>query len=106
MDFTVTMQPGDNFKVVASCDKDYLNGLTVVGTDIKDSGGAALDTSKATVSDMLTVWRKVYVERDVMKRPTFAQNSVSGEITKVDLVQFAGTNSEAFRFNRGLSISW
>ena len=37
--FTVSMQPGDNFKVAAACDANYLEELVVEGIELKDEDG-------------------------------------------------------------------
>ena len=42
INFTTTMQPGDNFAVVAGTDPNYLAGITRSGTDLKDSTMATL----------------------------------------------------------------
>jgi len=85
-EFTVTMQPGDNFKVVASGDQDYLNNLTVEGVNVKDNEGKTLPTSRANLTEMLTVWRRFHVERDSMgKVPKSGpeKNFISGNITDI-----------------------
>jgi len=68
----VSRQPGDNFVVVASSDPSALNGITIgattsAGPTIKDGAGKDLSkqmTIKAT--PMVTVWRRLHVERDSM----------------------------------------
>lgn len=76
--FIVTMQPGDNFKLVAAIDLNLFNGghLVVQGQSIRDTNknqtitqtsNQSLDVSLA--SDLLTVWRKVFVEVDSMPQP-------------------------------------
>jgi hypothetical protein len=47
-DFTVTMQPGDNFRIAASTDQNYLNGVVVNGTGLNDSSSALLPTTRAS----------------------------------------------------------
>jgi hypothetical protein len=41
-DFTVTMQPGDNFMIAASVDEGFLNGLVAEGSNLRDAGGNPL----------------------------------------------------------------
>ncbi len=79
VEFTSIGQPGDNYKVIATCNSDYLAGLTVDSLNVKDSDGAPLPTAKGKITDMLTVWRRVHVEIDSMGPVT--GNSVSGNIT-------------------------
>lgn len=80
VDFTVTMQPGDNFAVVASAGQAYIESLSPTddGVNLKDANNiqtpVALTTSnsclntsiKACRADMLTVWRRLHVEKDSM----------------------------------------
>ena len=105
--FRVTMQPGDNFRVAASSDRDHL--LQLVNDDSKQNIGSSeavknaakqriLDkfvfekwpqnTSKAQIPDheeylsnVLTVWRKFHVETDYMD--TIGENKIRGTIKKV-----------------------
>jgi hypothetical protein len=77
---TVSMQPGDNFRVAASCFSGYLDGVVADGTALKDADGATLPTTRAAPSDMLTVWRKLHVEADSMG--LVQGNAVSGTVTK------------------------
>jgi hypothetical protein len=85
VDFQVTMQPGDNFRVVATCidqnqmpqpavDLNRLEAeqLSVRIASVKDGAGNVIAndlTTPATLkaSDVLTVWRKLHVERDSME---------------------------------------
>lgn len=76
--FAVTMQPGDNFKIAASCRSSYLAGARAVGTDVVDSSGAMLEPERGAQSEMLTVWRKVHVEVDSMGNVT--GNRITGTI--------------------------
>lgn len=59
--FTVTKQPGDNFVIAASTDEFYLNGTKINGTGLKDSTNNSLPTMKAKRTELLTVWRKLYL---------------------------------------------
>jgi hypothetical protein len=74
------MHPGDNFRVAAACNQDYLNGVLVAGTSLKDAEGATLPTAGAKVTDMLTVWRSFHVEADSMGPVT--GNQLAGAILK------------------------
>lgn len=75
-DFTVTMQPGDNFMVAASHDVPFMNGLVVNGITLRDSAGNALPRPLGKASAMLTVWRRVHIEHDSMGN--VAGNNVTG----------------------------
>lgn len=75
-DFTLTMQPGDNFMVAASHDVPFMNGLAVNGITLRDSAGNALPRPLGKASAMLTVWRRVHIEHDSMGN--VAGNNVAG----------------------------
>ncbi len=87
VDFTVTLQPGDNFKVAAACSQEYLDELLTDGLDIIDREARTLpDSPRGKVTPLLTVWRKAYVERDIMTRPPLFQNAAFGNVTAVQAV--------------------
>lgn len=72
LDFTVTKQPGDNFRIACALDQSSLNALTVTDS----SSASYVSPSDAQpgnfsggVSEMLTVWRNLWIERDSMDQP-------------------------------------
>lgn len=72
-EFTVSLQPGDNFVIAASLDRSYLNtciaeGSPQTGSGIIDATGLTLPSPKATTSPMLTVWRIVNIEVDAFDK--------------------------------------
>ena len=73
VDFTVTMNPGDNFRVAADLNNDtWLNGLKVKQNDpqalIYESDEVTpIPPGKRT--DLLTVWRKLHVMVESMGAP-------------------------------------
>ena len=79
--FSLTMQPGDNFSVVAGTDSAYLNSLTLAadGVNLKDTSNVQTPVSRTSDitecyrsavnvcrTDMLTVWRRLHIEVDSM----------------------------------------
>jgi hypothetical protein len=92
VDYKLTMQPGDNFSVVASPDETYVNSLVPAadGINLKDANnirtpvtttqanecGAESEGNKACRSEMLTVWRRLHIEVDSMSNAV--GNNVSG----------------------------
>jgi hypothetical protein len=78
--FAVTQHPGDNFRIAASCEMGYLNGVTIDKTDLRDSDGTRLPTSQGAATEMLTVWRRFHIELDAMA--PIAGNLVKGQIDK------------------------
>ncbi len=86
---TVTMQPGDNFRVVASCDPNFASQYEAktpsdLGNIVKKVVGGVIPGFYVT--DMLTVWRRLWVERDSLQALTsnqkYYQLSVLGWIDK------------------------
>jgi hypothetical protein len=87
---TVTMQPGDNFAVVASLTPDYRNGIvldTNNGARIIDANNNELPIARTTGNEvvgirtqMLTVWRRLHIEVDSMGlvRENYVRGNVSG----------------------------
>jgi hypothetical protein len=71
VDFTVTMQPGDNFRVAASTDRDELEKLTV--DDPSDACFVPASDQQVLglggVTRLLTVWRRLWFEFDSMGPP-------------------------------------
>jgi hypothetical protein len=78
---TVTMQPGDNYRIAAACMPDYLNAVLVMGTDLVDAAGATLPTADVNTTPLLTVWRRVHIEVDSMG--AVAGNRITGTIKRV-----------------------
>lgn len=78
VELTVTMQPGDNFRIAGACNADYLNGVVVRGVDLQDADGNILPTDRAEITEMLTVWRRVHIELDSMG--LVAGNEITGTV--------------------------
>ncbi len=84
VDFFVTLQPGDNFKIAASGEAGVVDEITVDGTDLKYQGQLLEGGVKARSSDLLTVWRYVHVELDRMA--PVQDNRVPGIIQATNFV--------------------
>lgn len=78
VEFTTTMNPGDNFMVAAGTDSNYLSGVFATGPGLKDSSGNTLPTNNAKVTPMLTVWRRLHVEVDSMG--SVGLNRITGSV--------------------------
>jgi hypothetical protein len=121
VNYTLTMNPGDNFAVAASPDQTYLSGLVPSndGINLKDtndfdipvttaqSNGCQTQNQKACRADMLTVWRRLHIEVDSMGIVT--DNKVTGIITNA--VPIAGgthiyidSTPEDYRFEPGTIV--
>lgn len=66
VEFNVTMQPGDNFRVAAALRTNHLAGLT---NDNVPAGTNQIAGFAGKLSDMLTVWRRLWIELDSMGPP-------------------------------------
>ena len=83
---TLSMQPGDNFRVVAATSADYFNGLAARQNDgakasVTNSSGDVVPPNHIT--PLLTVWRRLHVEVDSMQAVPLGSNQISGSITRV-----------------------
>lgn len=58
--FTVTLNPGDNYRIAASCSSSQLGQMTQA---MADSGNPP---TGVVLSNILTTWRKLWIERDSM----------------------------------------
>jgi hypothetical protein len=107
--FTVTLQPGDNFRVVAHIFQDYLDEITVVQPDdegrLHDGSGANVPDSYQT--EMLTVWRRLHVELDSMGEiPTTGphMNHIEGVLASVTYDSV--TNESTLGLGQNLPEGW
>lgn len=82
VNFKVTMQPGDNFKVLASANSLLLQGIhTTTITTTMDITGITVDpVLQPLTSERLTVWRRVHIEADAMG--PVVGNQVTGTIIR------------------------
>lgn len=94
-EFQVTKQPGDNFRIAAACDRDFV--LDFRNRDQRDqekivdrNNEKEIPDSGKRVTPVLTVWRRLHVERDSMRAfsslnwwNTPNENTVTGRVTAV-----------------------
>ena len=104
-DYIVSRQPGDNYRLVANADKDFLLRLNNNDNEL-NVGGAAANANKQRIvnqdipvstnpadrevrqadkysSDVLTVWRFMHVERDSMAALPAGSNEISGTVSGI-----------------------
>ncbi|GEM_PF-1812499 len=72
-DFEVTMQPGDNFRVAATCNPEELDVLTSyqihnypIPTIVPPANNDQISGFTGKLTNLLTVWRRLHVEVDSM----------------------------------------
>jgi len=71
---TVSLRPGDNYRGAAACNQGKLNAMTQAQAD----AGTPPDYVK--LSEMLTVWRKLWIDSDRMQADTSNTNWLSDTI--------------------------
>jgi len=81
VEFTVSIQPGDNFRAFAACSDSALSALTQAQVD---SGSIP---SGIAQSDMLTVWRRLWLEFDSMGPVASTGSQKNFEEGTIDSVQ-------------------
>ena len=82
-------QPCNNFKVAAHCSKRYIDYVMFAddGVTLKADGPTGPD---APQTDLLTVWRKLHVERDSMGAPVYTQGVAPSRIATGGIHDFSG----------------
>jgi hypothetical protein len=90
--FTVSMQPGDNFKIAAAVCQDHIDEVNQSDVDGGTLPGCVV------MSEMLTVWRKLWIERDSM-------NAVATTGVEKDLTSSTITALDATSYNSGSGIT-
>jgi hypothetical protein len=93
--FITTMQPGDNFRVIASPLADFKNGYEAKqdandGAVVRKFGEHSPISNKYT-TEMLTVWRHLWIEQDYMRQiPSAARQEKCAHVRRSGLI---GTGS-------------
>ncbi len=77
--FQVTMQPGDNFRVAVALNGPELD--TINDNTVPPNNNPNLPGFNGVVTEMLTVWRRLWIERDSMTSVT--ANTVNVTITGI-----------------------
>lgn len=85
VEFQVSGQPGDNYRVLASTDKDWLLSRRA----LQPSTTGEVDAPPTSTSDMLTVWRTLHLEVDSMAPAPQSpvdpnRNFVRGEVIGIE----------------------
>ena len=76
--FTVSMQPGNNWRAGASVLEDAVNQATQTKANSLGAGFASGYSVPLVWSPMLTAWRKLWIERDTMQAPGLTQMTITG----------------------------
>jgi hypothetical protein len=85
--FTLSMNPGDNFRVVAVTASGGFNGLAALQNDglnarvVTNATGTPVPANH--VSPLLTVWRRLHVGVDSMGTVPSGSNLVAGQVTSI-----------------------
>jgi len=89
IEFCVGLNAGDNYRLVASFWKDYADSVGPEeqgnGLDLLDQYALTLPTVYGGPGDMITVWRRLHIERDRMLAPPASQPKLETYIVeKID----------------------
>jgi hypothetical protein len=101
IDFSVTLQAGDNFRIGTSFNPEYLDNVTI---DEGTGQGLSLvaDASIVKTTDMLTVWRRLHIERDEMDGVS-GVNSIETQIAALELKQGFSPSTRVFTLTANLT---
>lgn len=80
-DVRLTTQPGDNFRLLATCNPFLFGQVVIDGPDVRYANGSPLTPDDAQVSDAITVWRTLHIEVDTL--PAVDGNQILGTIERV-----------------------
>jgi len=103
-------QPGDNFRVVASTSRAWVDSLQAIQPSLKgevrEPNGAPLPED-TQVSEMTTVWRHLNLEIDSMARPPTGsadaeRNFVEGDVTEIKSDNFGGIDRVVVKAGPGV----
>jgi hypothetical protein len=84
-------QPCNNFKVMAHWSQEYLNSVVFAsdGKTLKEGRPNGLNIVKELQTELLTVWRTLYVERDSMAAPIYTQGPAPSRIESGNITGLA-----------------
>lgn len=98
VNFTVTMQPGDNFAIAASTSDTEINSVDVSGAELVNGNSQNIpitcdDDEPVCRSEMLTVWRRLHIEVDSMgiSQENFVLGTIAN-LTKIKANQMRTIN--------------
>jgi len=102
--FTVSMQPGDNFKVAASTNQTKIGQMTQPKAD-----GLEMLPDTVVLSPLLTVWRELHVELDSMEQVATTgpdQNWATGLFDDGSCSYDPNTNTTIVDLGQDLADCW
>jgi len=103
-EFNVGMQPGNNYRVVASVfNEDVYADVQVADPTASGYLGPDEDDTPSPASPLLTVWRKLHVEQDTMQQVPVTGSEKNFETGKIDSITSLGSGQ--FELNLDVSLS-
>ena len=106
LQFEVSMQPGDNYRIVASLLNDYAGDVKAKQNDTEGRIVFINDQTQTPIpskynTEMLTVWRKIHIELDKMSSPGVSEkfNTVSGTSTALTSTSLTANGSPGWGTN-------
>lgn len=100
VEFEVSMQPGNNHKIVASCLTDYFANLQsrqADGTQARVENTYGWFVPSNNITELLTVWRRLHIELDSM-------GPVTGNAISASFTDIVGTGTHLWEV-KGLTAS-
>ncbi len=103
VEFTVSMQPGDNFKIAASTRQSAIGQMTQAKADAREPL-----PDYVIMSETLTTWRKLWIERDSMGPVATTGNEMNRlPATAVSYDVYAPSNPYTIvTFDAGFPAAW
>jgi len=104
---TVSMNPGDNFKIAASLDGSEFNPLNPGAMKQEMADGLEPLPASVFMSEMLTVWRKLHIELDSMAEVAATGPEMNRVIGTADSYNYdAGENKTTADLGQDLAACW
>ena len=87
--YKLGISPGNNYRVAVALSEEAIKKLTFQANPGEGHFFVPADDNQVTgfkgrLSGMLTVWRRLHIERDSMRAPQGNENKVVGKITRIE----------------------
>jgi len=106
--YHVSIQPGDNFRAVAAISDTFFNGIYARQHDSPNSrlfhGDNKTPTASNCTSEMLTVWRRLWIECDSMSPPQTASDLIPDTMHVIPTSAEVGTGKGWTKIKASASV--
>ena len=83
VEFQVSRNPGDNYRIAAACKADEFTMPTMLDNNTVTPDDAAVAGFPGALTPMLTVWRHLWLESDTMPAITNALNELTSTVNDI-----------------------